>query len=196
MRMTVALLAVTVAVASIARGEWVDLEANWSGASHGNSVFATATFSLNTSAVSNPGTTVGGISSFMQNFELTLSGASSGNGVFTASDFSLFVLSTGAGTLDFHSELVGQSTPGGLWGLGTIPVGDFNFFNSLLVAPTGSSAFVLMTNSGEQISLTSLHPVIASTPVAVPETETWVMGMLAVGAVFIVARRPFGLAKA
>jgi len=196
MRMTVALLAVTVAVASIARGEWVDLEANWSGASHGNSAFATATFSLDTSAVPNPGTTVGGLSSYMQNFEFTLSGASSGNGVFTASDFSLFVLSTGSGTLDFHSELVGQTTPGGLWGLGTIPVGDFNLFGSLLAAPTGSSAFVLMTGSGEQISLTSLHPVIASTPVAVPETETWVMGMLAVGAIFIVARRPFGLSKA
>lgn len=189
MKMPVILVAATLALTSVVRAEWIDLEADWSGASFGNSASATATFSLDTATLNNPGFTVSNPSSAFQNFQFTLTGASSGNGVFTASDFSLFILSTSSGTLDFHSELVGQSTPGGLWGYGPMSVGDFNFFQNISAAPTGTSAFVLSTSSGEFISLTSLHPVINSTPVAVPEAGTWVMGLLALGAVFVMTRR-------
>lgn len=189
MKMPVILVAVTLALTSAVRAEWIDLEADWSGASFGNSASATATFSLDTATMTNPGFTTGSPSSAFQNFQFTLTGASFGNGVFTASDFSLFVLSTNSATLDFHSELVGQSTPSGLWGYGPMSVGDFNFFQNISAAPTGSSPFVLSTSSGEFISLTSLHPVVTADPVAVPETGTWVMGLLALGAVVVVTRR-------
>ncbi|MFZ4775028.1 MAG: hypothetical protein ACOYM3_06685 [Terrimicrobiaceae bacterium] len=113
--------------------------------------------------------------------------------MFTGSDFSTIFLNTAGGTLDFHSELVGQTTSGGLWGATAFPtvVGDFNFFSSglSLSTPSGGSIFSLLSGGGESMLLTTFAPVTAA-PVAVPETSTWVMGFLAFGIVLFLLRRP------
>lgn len=189
-------LAVAVALVTTSYADLIDIQAEWSGTSLGNGASASASFTLDSSLFNNPGfSSFSGIafSDAFQNFQLTVSGASSGNGVFTASDFSTIFLNTAGGTLDFHSELVGQSTPGGLWGATAYPttVGDFNLFSNGLSAltPTGSSIFSLLSGGGEGMLLTSFAPATAS-PVAVPETSTWVMGFLALGAVLFMVRRP------
>jgi hypothetical protein len=70
-------------------------------------------------------------------------------------------------------------------------VGDFNLFSTGLSAltPSGSSIFSLLSGGGESMRLTSFKPATAS-PVAVPETSTWVMGFLALGVVLFLFRRP------
>ncbi|MEI8386643.1 MAG: hypothetical protein WCG76_03495 [Verrucomicrobiota bacterium] len=187
-------LAAVFALAQVSRADIIDIQALWSGAQFSNGASATATFTLDTSLFNNPGFSSfsgAAFSNAFQNFQLTVSGASSGNGVFTGSDFSVIFLNTAGGTLDFHSELVGQTTPGGLWGAASFPtvVGDFNLFSNGFSAltPTGASIFTLLAGSGESIQLTSFAP---AAPVAVPETSTWVMGFLALGAVAFIARRP------
>jgi len=185
-------LAAVLAVAGVSRADLIDMQALWSGAQFSNGASATATFTLDTSLFNNPGFssfTAASFSNAFQNFQLTVSGASSGNGVFTASDFSVIFLNTGGGTLDFHSELIGQTTPGGLWGAPT--VGDFNFFSTgtSALTPSGGSIFSLLTSGGQSILLTSFAPASPPAVVAVPETSTWVMGFLALGVVVFVSRR-------
>ena len=189
-------LAAAVALVTTSHADLIDIQAEWSGSSFANGASALASFTLDTSLLNNPGFssfTGANFSSAFQNFQLTVSGAASGNGVFTASDFSTIFLNTAGGTLDFHSELVGQSTPGGLWGATAFPtvVGDFNLFSNGLSAltPSGSSLFSLLSGGGESLRLTSFKPATAS-PVAVPETSTWVMGFLALGVVLFMVRRP------
>ncbi len=184
------------ALVTTSHADLIDIQAGWSGASFGNGASAVANFTLDTSLLTNPGFSSfagASFSSAFQNFQLTVSGASAGNGVFTGSDYSLIFLNTALGMLDFHSELVGQTTPGGLWGATAFPtmVGDFNFFSNglTLLTPSGSSVFSLLSGGGESMLLTTFAPVSAA-PVAVPETSTWVMGFLALGAVFFMLRRP------
>ena len=195
-------LAAALTVVTSSRADLIDMQAQWSGASFSNGASATATFTLETSFFNNPGySSFSGpaFSNAFQNFQLTVSGASAGNGVFTDGDFSSIFLNTASGTLDFHSELIGQSTPGGAWGPGVFPapsVGDFNLLSSGLspLTPTGFSNFTMHTGGGESILLTSFAPVAPAAPVAVPETSTWVMGFLALGAVVFMARRPVAIA--
>lgn len=189
-------LASVLSLVATSRGDMIDIQAEWSGASFGNGASAFANFTLDTSLFNNPGFSSfsgAAFSNAFQNFQLTVAGASSGNGVFSASDFSTIFLNTSGGTLDFHSQLVGQSTPGGLWGAGSLPatVGDFNLFSNGLssLTPTGSSIFTLHAAGGESIVLTSFAPVAAAPLAAVPETSTWVMGFLALGAVCFMVRR-------
>jgi len=189
--------AVSLALVTSSRADLIDIQAQWSGASFSNNASATATFTLDTSLFNNPGLssfTGASFANAFQNFQLTVSGASAGNGVFTGPDFSAIFLNTAGGTLDFHSELVGQTTSAGLWGAAAFPVvsGDFNLFSNGFSAltPSGSSMFILQTHGGEQILLTSFAPVAPAAPVAVPETSTWVMGFLALGAVVFLVRRP------
>ncbi len=184
-------------LAASAHADLIDMQAQWTGAAFGNGASATALFTLDTSALSNPGLSFlsgADITNTFQNFQLTVTGASSGNGVFTGADFSSIFINTAGGTLDFHSELIGQSTPGGAWGTASYPsmVGDFNVFSSGSnpLTPTGTSAFTLHTGGGESILLTSFAPAPPSSVVAVPETSTWVMGFLALGAVVFMVRRP------
>ncbi|MEI8311449.1 MAG: hypothetical protein WCH98_11910 [Verrucomicrobiota bacterium] len=189
-------MAAVLALAQVSRADLIDIQALWSGAQFSNGASATATFTLDTSLFNNPGFSSFTGASFpnaFQNFQLTVSGASSGNGVFTGSDFSLIFLNTAGGTLDFHSELIGQTTLGGLWGAASFPTvtGDFNFFSNGLSAltPSGASIFSLLTGGGESILLTSFAPVAAAPVAAVPETSTWVMGFLALGVIVFVSRR-------
>ena len=189
-------LAAVLALAQVSRADMIDIQALWSGAQFSNGASATATFTLDTSLFNNPGFSPFSGASFtnaFQNFQLTVSGASSGNGVFTGSDFSVIFLNTAGGTLDFHSELVGQTTPSGLWGAVSFPVvtGDFNLFSNgiSLLTPTGASIFTLNTGGGETLVLSSFAPVAVAPVAAVPETGTLVMGFLALGAVVFMARR-------
>ena len=191
-------VAAALAFAASSQANVVDMQAQWSGASFSNGASATATFSLDTALFNNPGfTAFSGVNftNAFQNFQLTVAGASSGNGAFTASDFSTVFLNTAGGTLDFSAELVGQTTPAGLWGATAFPtvVGDFNLFSSGLSAltPSGSSIFSLLSGGGESMLLTSFAPVSGGGGgvVAVPEVSTWVMGVLAVGAVVFLVRR-------
>lgn len=200
MKITNLFLAVTAAaLVTTSHADMIDIQAEWSGASFSNGASASASFTLDTSLFNNPGFTSFSGASFsnaFQNFQLTVSGASSGNGVFTASDFSTIFLNTAGGTLDFNSELVGQSTPAGLWGATAFPtvVGDFNLFSNGLSAlsPEGTSIFSLRAGGllgSDDMLLTSFKPATPS-PVAVPETSTWVMGFLALGTVLFLVRRP------
>ena len=189
-------IAGAVALATSAHADLIDIQAQWSGASFGNGASATALFTLDTSALTNPGFSILPGASFantFQSFQLTVTGAAVGNGAFTSADFSVIWLDTAMGTLDFNSELIGQSTPFGPWGPGAFPtnVGDFNFHSNGLnsLTPTGSGYFALLTPGGESIRLTSFAPASPSAVVAVPETSTWVMGFLALGAVILMVRR-------
>ena len=202
MKTTNLFLSVAAALTLVAssRADLIDMQAQWSGASFSNGASATATFTLDTSLFNNPGFSSfsgAAFSNAFQNFQLTVSGASAGNGAFTGGDFGTIFLNTANGTLDFHSELIGQSTPGGAWGPGVFPapsVGDFNLFTNGLspLTPNGLTTFTLRTSGGESILLTSFAPVAAA-PVAVPETSTWVMGFLAIGVVVFIARRPVAI---
>jgi len=189
--------AAALALVTSSRADLIDIQTEWSGASYGNGASATATFTLDTSLFNNPGfTSFSGpaFSNAFQNFQLAVSGASAGNGAFTGADFSTIFLNTAGGTLDFHSELVGQTTPGGAWGPGVFPstVGDFNLFSNGLspLTPSGVTVFTLRTSGGQSLLLTSFAPVAPPAPVAVPESSTWVMGFLALGAVAFLVRRP------
>jgi hypothetical protein len=144
----------------------------WSGAAFGNTASATGTITLNLADINNPGATAQSLNPFVTNFSITVSGASTGDGTFGFSDFngSLgdggFVLDTGGGTLDFTSQLVGQSVPGGPWGSTHNGItGDFNIFNNGNDdnAPIGTEFFQLTTEggNGDSMYLTSFAPASA-----------------------------------
>jgi len=192
-------LVAAISTVAVSRADLIDMQALWSGAQFGNGASATATFTFDTSLFNNPGVTSltgSAFSNAFQNLQLTVSGASAGNGVFTVTDFSTGLLDTMGVTLDFHSELVGQATMVGSWGPGPIhgiSIGEFNLFSNGFspLAPTAYNFFTLSTFGGQNILLTSFAPVTPpAAPAAVPETSTWVMGFLALGAVVFLARRP------
>ena len=168
----------------------------WSGAALGNGASATGTITLNLADVTNPGETDQNLSSFVTAFSITVTGAGAGDGTFGFSDynggtldFGGFYLITG-GTLDFTSQLVGQSTPGGPWGsthFGT--TGDFNIFNNGNDdnAPEGTDFFQLTTEggSGDKMYLTSFAPASA-----VPEPSSAIpVSVALLGLAFVVRKR-------
>jgi hypothetical protein len=177
-----------VVFATTSHAQLINMQAEWSGGPLGNGASAVATFTLDTSQLNNPGFSSFSGPTFLstfQSFQITVSGASSGNGVFTTSDFSAIFLNTSGGTLDFNSELMGQSTPSGAWGTGAYPtnVGDFNLFSSGVnpLTPNGSSIFTLISGGAEQMLLTSFAPI--------PEPSSWMMGCLALGVNLLIRRR-------
>lgn len=154
-----------------ANAQIVTLDLQWSGASFGNSASATGTITIDESLMNNPGFSV---TTFVTDFSITVTGASAGNGTFTLADFSSIFLNTGGGTLDFTQDLIGQPTPGLPWGPGG--AGDFNFFNSNALAPSGFVIFQIRpSGSSDILQLTSFAPS------AVPEPSTF--AMLAIGAI-------------
>lgn len=174
--------------ATTAHAEMINIRAEWSGSAYGNGASAVATFTLDTSQITNPGFSSFSGASFLstfQNFQITVTNASAGNGVYTTSDYGTIFLNTSTGTLDFNSELVGQSTPSGAWGSDAFPttVGDFNFFSTGVnpLAPSGATIFTLFTGGSESMLLTSFAPI--------PEPNTWVMGLLAMGVAPLMIRR-------
>ena len=188
MKFTNLFLSLAAVLCTTAHAQQIDMQVEWSGSALGNGASAVATFTLDTSQLNNPGLSSfsgASILSTFQNFQITVSNASSGNGTFTTSDLSLIFLNTSGGTLDFNSELMGQSTPSGAWGTGAYPtmVGDFNFFStgSNPLAPTGTSAFTLNTGGGQSMLMTSFAPI--------PEPSSWMMGGLAIGASLLIRRR-------
>ena len=143
---------------------------NWSGASHGNSATATAWVGIDTAIIENPGPDGGvNIPSWFDSITLTISGASSGNGTFTKNDFEAVLWDTRGGTLDFDSELVGQTTISDPWGTTHDgDSGDFNLFRATgsPLAPTGTSNFQLTPSGSSEgdsdtMNLISFAPVIA-----------------------------------
>lgn len=147
----------------------------WSGATFGNTAVATGQITLDTAllGLSNPFLAVSGLS-------LTVSGASAGNGTFGLADYQEMFWNTGGVTLDFNSELVGQSG----WG---VTAGDFNLFPSTdgftAEAPRGFGPNKLRTFNGfgDDMSLTSFAPA------AVPEPSRALLGAL--GVLGLVLRR-------
>ena len=85
---------------------------------------------------------------------VTVSGATTGNGTFTIDDFCSVVFATSDATLDLNRQLVGQPTPGSLWGTPDENGGDFNLFAcdapSGTGAPDGIYPFALIVDSGGQ----------------------------------------------
>jgi hypothetical protein len=167
----------------------------WSGAAFGNDASATGTITLNLADIKNPGTTEQDVTPFVTDFSITVTGASSGDGTFNFSDFNGappsqvggFYIITG-GTLDFSSQLVGQSTPEGPWASkhdGS--TGDFNIFNNGtdLNAPEGTFFFQLTTadGNGDNMYLTSFAPA------AVPEPSSLILLSTALLGIAFVARK-------
>jgi hypothetical protein len=198
MKTTSLFLSVTAALAIVttARADMIDMTAIWSDSFTGSS--AVATFILDTSALPNPGSGNFAPTSVFQNFQLTVSGAldysgvPSGNGIFHLSDFNSVYWGTyGSATLDFTKELVGQPTQswGDPWGISGLN-GEFTLGAATPFAPNATGPFTLRpAGSNELLILTSFAPT--HSPAAVPETSTWVMGFLALGAaVFLIRRKP------
>jgi hypothetical protein len=167
----------------------------WSGAALGNTASATGTITLNLADVNNPGPTVQAVSPFVTNFSITVTGAGAGDGTFGFSDYNGssgdggFELYTGGSTLDFTSQLVGQTTPGGPWGSSHIgSTGDFNIFNNGNDdnAPNGTFFFTLTTEdgSGDSMYLTSFAPASA-----VPEPSSAIPLSAALLALALVVRK-------
>jgi hypothetical protein len=168
----------------------------WSGGALGNGASAIGTITLNLADINNPGETVQGSTPFVTDFSITVTGAGSGNGTFGFGDFNGsateggFYLITG-GTLDFTSQLVGQSTPGGPWGSthgGN--TGDFNIFTNGNDpnAPLGTFFFQLTTadGQGDSMDLTSFAPASA-----VPEPSSVILLSIALLGLAFVARRRY-----
>jgi hypothetical protein len=170
----------------------------WSGAALGNTATATGTITMNLADINNPGQTDQNVTPFVTNFSITVAGANLGDGTFNFSDFngadSLsdggFYIITGS-TLDFTSQLVGQSTSSGPWGSshtnGT--TGDFNIFNNGNDdnAPTGTFYFTLTTEggNGDSMYLTSFAPASA-----VPEPSSVIpLSAALLGLAFVVRKR-------
>ncbi|MCC5850932.1 MAG: hypothetical protein JJU29_22820 [Verrucomicrobia bacterium] len=164
-------------------------EAIWSGVPHGNSATAIALVGIDTALIPNPDDyfEFSALPAWFDSITLTVSGATSGNGTFTISDFGGVAWGTNGGTLDFGSELVGQSTNGDPWGtIESFEAGDFNLFAAAESpsAPSGTSYFQLSTaESSEAMSLTSFSPV------AIPELATSTLLILCAAAMLIFFRK-------
>jgi hypothetical protein len=143
------------------RAGLMTFELTWSGAAFGNTAMATAQITFDPSLLNTPGDTN---PIAVTAFSITISGASSGNGTFGLGDFSNFFLDTNGGTLDFTTELIGQSTSGSPWGTTRdFSSGDFNFLTNGTdpTAPEGITAFTIQTDGGTEdfLALTSFAPV-------------------------------------
>lgn len=180
----------------------------WSGASFGNGATATGEITLDVSNIENPGTTVGvttqNANSFVTDFSITIKGANAGNGTFGFADYNGstvyagpigspsggFYMQTGGGTLDFTTQLIGQSTSFGTWGPNNN--GDFNIFinGKDSSAPTGFNYFLIETNGaregGELLLLTSFQPAAAA---PAPSGMTLCGSALLTGLGFLAVRR-------
>lgn len=194
---TTALICIGLAAAGQANADVFDVA--WSGAALGNDASATGTISLNLADVSNPGQTDQGVTPFVTNFSITVMGAGSGDGTFGFSDYNGmlgevtdggFYIMTGGSTLNFNTQLVGQSTAGGPWGsTHDGNTGDFNIFSNSNDpnAPTGTSYFEITTAGGlgDAMYLTSFAPASA-----VPEPSSAVpLSIALLGLAFVVRKR-------
>lgn len=117
---------------------------------------------------------------------VTVTGSANGNGNFTLSDFTAVVFDTNDGTLNFGSQLVGQSTAGSPWGTTDGNGGDFNLFSNtpkggpaiygqpiaaphgINPAPNGVNYFTLGANGGfdEPMELVGMSALGGLTPAA------------------------------
>jgi PEP-CTERM motif-containing protein len=187
-------VAALVMAAATARADLRTFELTYSGAPLGNTAIASATITLDTARINNPGFTEQDLSPFVTAFSITVSGARAGNGTFGLNDFvggsqnyGGFFFDTDGGTLDFSRDLFGQPTAEAPYGStpGASGSGDFNIdsFGVNPVAPVATYFFQILTDGGsgnaDKLNLTSFH--------AIPEPGT--LAMLGVGSVFVVARR-------
>jgi len=129
---------------------------------------------------------------------VTVSGASTGNGTFGIGSFTEIDLDTGGATLDLSQDLVGQITPGGLWGTPTGCCGDFNLFTDAAPAPNGVFFFTLGADDGDAADMTIKQVTPARSALAqIPALDHWKLGLLAllVAAMGIVLLRRRGSAR-
>jgi hypothetical protein len=163
--------------ANLARAGSITYDLAFSGASFGDSAVGTGTVTIDTSLLNNPGSTDTGLSSFVEAFSLTISGATSGNGTFDMADYAGFHFDTNDATLNLTTQLVGQTTPHGVWGVGTS--GNFAFSpngNDLSTPHSVDGPFIIATadshgDQGDLLRMTSMMPETAS----VPEPSTLTM---------------------
>lgn len=163
----------------------------WSGEQFNNTARATGQLDIDTALYPE----LGGVQNtipFGAHFQLlglTVSGAASGNGSFVQSDFQ-FAYFAAFSPLNYGAELIGQAMSNGFnfgsFGAGYGgPSGDFNLFQNVVGAPTGTYYFQLTTNggSGDSLAVTSIR--VAS----VPEPASWALMIAGFGMVGAVARR-------
>lgn len=139
----------------------------WSGASFGNDARATGIITFADGFPGNPqGQVIYAVGVQVTSIEMTITGANAGNGSYDTADFSSVFWSTAGATLDLSTELVGQSTPGGPWGIAGLggANGEFNLFPVGNGLPMGAAPFVIRATSGlsaDLLALTSFRPVPA-----------------------------------
>jgi hypothetical protein len=113
-------LAMALAFSAIpARAGSITYDLAFSGASFGDSAVGVGTVTIDTSLLNNPGSTDTASSPFVDAFSITISGATSGNGAFGMADYSGFFFDTNDAILNLSTQLIGQTTPNGTWGIGT-----------------------------------------------------------------------------
>jgi len=103
--------------------------------------------------------------------QVTVAGAGSGNGTYGRADFGSIAWNSNGGTMDFGSELVGQSTDQWDWGTegSSGQAGDFNLFrtNTTAGSPEGVFYFVLAADEGNADTMTLR--TFSPGPAAIPE---------------------------
>jgi len=151
--------------------------AEWDGSGLGNTAYAVAIMTIDTTRFPNPGNIAAGnfdsvVPPAFQSLNMTLSGAASGNGTYTLGDYTFFSWSTNGGVLDFNRELVGQPTLGDTWAdTGSFNAGEFSLYANNPSAPSSAySPFALRTSAYEYLRLTTFTPL--SAPTAVPEPSS------------------------
>ena len=153
----------------------------YSGVSEGNTAVATGQITLDTAVLPNPGFSIyNPLSSIVSGLSLTVSGASAGNGTFGLADFEDMMWNTEGVTLDFNSELVGQSG----WG---DTVGDFNLKTSTDGSNAGAPRGVGPRRLGTFVGEGDIMLLTSFAPAAVPEPSRALLGAL--GVLGLVLRR-------
>jgi hypothetical protein len=130
---------------------------------------ATGSITFESTLLNNPGTNNFTLpNAAVLALQVTVSGATSGNGTFGIGSFTGVSFSTGGGTLNLGTELVGQPTPGGPWG--PLGGGDFNLFSAIAPAPTGVDPFILGANQGtaDAMTLRTVAPAAPAPAAAAP----------------------------
>ncbi len=126
----------------------------WSGTTLGNSETISGYITLDTSAFND-------VNPYSKVTALDLSTSANPSVHYGLSSFTNMYFN-GSASMDLNTELVGQASNGGTWGVDPLFAGDFNLFGSML---SGTWFFTLTDNlTGNSLKLVSMTPGGAAVP--------------------------------